>query len=134
MPARDGVHACPAFHPTAQAIGWPDAVGLALFSATGTQLALAAEMPALLAVLMGIITAVFGGVLRDMVCNEVPEAFRDQRPYAVCSFVGGWVMVGLEHAAAPAWLQLAGAATVTFILRALALRLDWRLPEWETDR
>ena len=122
------------FHPTARAIAWPDAVGLAMFSATGTQMALAAEMPALLAVLMGIITAVFGGVLRDVVCNEVPEAFRDHRPYAVCSFVGGWVMVALDHAGAPASLTLAAAAAVTLALRALAIRFDWRVPEWEPDK
>jgi hypothetical protein len=33
----------------------------------------------------------FGGVLRDIVCNEIPRAFSDHRPYAVCAFVGGWV-------------------------------------------
>ena len=53
-------------------------------------------MPAIVAVLMGMITAVFGGVLRDIVCNEIPSAFRDHRPYAICSFAGGWVLVGVQ--------------------------------------
>lgn len=121
------------FHPTEKAMQWPDAVGLGLFSATGTQLALAAPMPALLAVLMGVITAVFGGVLRDVVCNEVPAAFRDHRPYALCAFAGGWVMLGLDALGAPPWATLVSAAIVTTLLRLLAIRYDWRVPSWETD-
>ena len=64
---------------TERAMQWPDAIGLGLFTAGGTQLAIAASMPAIVAVLMGMITAVFGGVLRDIVCNEIPQAFRDHR-------------------------------------------------------
>jgi uncharacterized membrane protein YeiH len=37
-----------------------------------------------------VITGVFGGVLRDVLCNEVPQAFSDHRPYALCAFAGGW--------------------------------------------
>ena len=80
--------------PTERAMQWPDALGLGLFSAGGTQLALGQGLPAIVAVLMGVVTAVFGGVLRDIVCNEIPSAFSDHRPYAVCAFVGGWVLVG----------------------------------------
>ena len=46
-------------------------------------------MPAIVAVLFGVITAVFGGVLRDIVCNEIPRAFSDHRTYAICAFIGG---------------------------------------------
>ncbi|RVU47504.1 trimeric intracellular cation channel family protein [Rubrivivax rivuli] len=118
------------FAPTERAMQWPDAVGLGLFSAGGTQLALAQGLPAIVAVLMGVVTAVFGGVLRDIVCNEIPSAFRDHRPYAVCAFAGGWVLVaarslGLDDSAA---VLLAAAAT--FGLRALALATDYRLPAW----
>lgn len=120
------------FHPTERATQWPDALGLGLFSASGTQLALAAGMPPLLAVLMGVITAIFGGVLRDVVCNEVPAAFSDHRPYAICSFAGGWTMVGLHALDAPAWTELAAATAVATTLRLLALWLDWRLPVWKT--
>ncbi|HEX5738237.1 MAG TPA: TRIC cation channel family protein, partial [Hydrogenophaga sp.] len=74
------------FAPTAKAIQWPDALGLGLFAATGVHQALLLELPALVAVLMGLITGVFGGVLRDVVCNQIPTAFHDHRPYAVCAF------------------------------------------------
>jgi uncharacterized membrane protein YeiH len=62
------------FELTQRAMQWPDALGLGLFSATGTQLALAQELPGIVAVLMGVITATFGGVLRDIVVNEIPTA------------------------------------------------------------
>jgi uncharacterized membrane protein YeiH len=77
------------FAHTERAMQWPDALGLGLFSASGTQLAMTQGLPPIVAVLMGVVTAVFGGVLRDIVCNEIPSAFSDHRPYAVCAFLGG---------------------------------------------
>jgi uncharacterized membrane protein YeiH len=115
---------------TERAIQWPDALGLGLFAATGVHQALLLQMPALVAVLMGLITGVFGGVLRDMVCNEIPSAFADHRPYAVCAFVGGWVYVGLWQAQAPGWLALVTCVGITAGLRALALWRNWQLPPW----
>ena len=115
---------------TEKAIQWPDALGLGLFAATGVHQALQLELPALVAVLMGLITGVFGGVLRDVVCNEIPTAFHDHRPYAVCAFVGGWVYVGLWQIEAPGWLALVACVVVTAGLRALALWRNWQLPAW----
>ncbi|RYZ07468.1 MAG: trimeric intracellular cation channel family protein [Comamonadaceae bacterium] len=117
---------------TERAMQWPDALGLGLFSATGTQLALAQELPGIVAVLMGVITATFGGVLRDIVCNEIPTALRDHRPYAVCAFVGGWVLVlaqGLGMLPGVALLLAAGCATG---LRVLALITGYTLPRWSS--
>jgi uncharacterized membrane protein YeiH len=122
------------FAPTETAMQWPDALGLGLFSASGTQLALGQDLPAIVAVLMGVITATFGGVLRDIVCNEIPTALRDHRPYAVCAFAGAWVLVGAEQAGvAQAWGLLLAAATATG-LRALALVTDYTLPGWSSGK
>jgi uncharacterized membrane protein YeiH len=121
------------FAPTERAMQWPDAVGLGLFSAGGTQIALAQGLPALVAVLMGVVTAVFGGVLRDVVCNEIPSAFRDHRPYAVCAFAGGWALVAAEALHAPAWGGLLAAAVTASGLRALALATGYELPRWAAD-
>jgi len=118
------------FEPTERAMQWPDAIGLGLFSAGGTQLALAQELPAIVAVLMGVVTAVFGGVLRDIVCNEIPSAFRDHRPYAVCAFVGGWVLVATQALQGPAWAGLLAATAAATGLRALALATGYTLPRW----
>jgi uncharacterized membrane protein YeiH len=119
--------------PTDRAMQWPDALGLGLFTAGGTQIALDAGMPAIVAVLMGMVTAVFGGVLRDIVCNEIPSAFRDHRPYAVCSFAGGWVLVGAHALGAPQELALGASIVAASGVRALALWADWRLPAWAVD-
>lgn len=121
------------FEPTERAMQWPDAVGLGLFTAGGTQMALAQDMPAIVAVLMGLIAAVFGGVLRDIVCNEIPSAFRDHRPYAICSFAGGWVVVGAQAIQAPAWSGLLAAAVVAGGLRAVALATGFTLPKWPRE-
>lgn len=118
---------------TERAMQWPDALGLGLFSAGGTQLALAQELPAIVAVLMGVVTAVFGGVLRDVVCNEIPSAFRDHRPYAVCAFAGGWVLVGARAVGVHDSAALLLAAGAAFGLRAAALATDFRLPAWRSD-
>jgi uncharacterized membrane protein YeiH len=121
------------FAPTERAMQWPDAIGLGLFTAGGTQLAISAGMPSIVAVLMGMITAVFGGVLRDIVCNEIPQAFRDHRPYAVCSFIGGWTVVAADQLGLAGWLGLLAGASLATVLRALALVFDWRLPQWRAD-
>lgn len=65
-----------------------DAFGLGLFSVAGVATALEADMPVFVAAMMGVITGTFGGVLRDIVCNEVPMVFRDGKPYAICAFAG----------------------------------------------
>ncbi|MEY4420574.1 MAG: hypothetical protein RLZZ498_1170 [Pseudomonadota bacterium] len=121
------------FKPTETTMQWPDALGLGLFAASGTQIPLDMQMPVLIAVLMGVITATFGGVLRDIVCNEIPTAFHDHHPYAVCAFAGGWVVVLLQYLSFdPSAVVVIGAASVT-LLRLAALRFEWRLPVWKID-
>lgn len=125
------------FEFTARAMQWPDAMGLGLFTATGTQIALGAAMPPIVAVLMGMMTAVFGGVLRDIVCNEIPRAFSDHQPYAICSFAGAWVVVAAFVWQAPDWAGLVAGAGTAIALRLVALWTGWRLPQWraeESDR
>ena len=120
------------FAPTERAMQWPDALGLGLFSASGTQLALAQDLPGIVAVLMGVITATFGGVLRDIVCNEIPRALHDHHPYAVCAFVGAWVVVIAQHAGVtPDLGLLLGVGTATG-LRILALATGYTLPRWSS--
>jgi len=119
------------FELTERAVLWPDALGLGLFSASGAQIALDMQMPTIVAVLMGVITAVFGGVLRDIVCNEIPSAFRDHRPYAVCAFIGTWALVLAHSLDAPDWLGLAAAVGTTVILRGLSLWSGYQLPAWD---
>lgn len=118
---------------TERAMQWPDALGLGLFTAGGTQIALGAAMPAFVAVLMGLVTAVCGGVLRDIVCNEIPRAFSDHRPYALCAFAGAWLVVLADQLAMPQWLGLVAAAGTVTLLRVLAMLTGWKLPSWRAD-
>lgn len=115
---------------TERAIQWPDALGLGLFTAVGTQLALAQTLPPIVAVLMGVITAVFGGVLRDIACNEVPKVFSDHQPYAVCAFFGGWVAAAGHQLGWPSEASLAASALVTCVLRVAAMVSGLKLPGW----
>jgi uncharacterized membrane protein YeiH len=105
----------------------PDAIGLALFTVSGTQAALAVGAPWLVASLMGVITGVFGGILRDMLCNEVPLVFTGEL-YATASWAGALLLVGLVGAGvATGWAALAGGALVLAI-RLGAIVFGWRLP------
>ena len=119
------------FEFTEKAIQIPDALGLGLFTALGTQIALELGMPAVVSALMGMTTAVFGGVLRDICCNEIPKAFNDHQPYAILAFLGGWLLIGLSELQLPEWLILFISAGVTTILRGLAIQFKWQLPSWK---
>lgn len=117
--------------PTTRAMQWPDAIGLGAFAAGGTQLALDAQTPAVIAVILGVMTAVFGGVLRDIVVNEIPKAFSDHIPYAVIAFAGGWIVIGLNLIGAEPFLAVAVAALVIIAIRFMALFFGWKLPSWK---
>jgi uncharacterized membrane protein YeiH len=109
-------------------VPWPDALGLGLFAATGTALSVDAGLPPFVAVMMGVITATFGGVIVDVLCNEVPRIFRRTELNATCAFACGWTVLGLEAIEAPRSLAIATGAALGFGLRMLAVRLGWRLP------
>jgi uncharacterized membrane protein YeiH len=111
-----------------RAVQWPDAVGMGLFAATGTALAIDAGLPAFVAVMMGVITATFGGVIVDVVCNEVPRLFRRTELHATCAFAGGWTFVALDAVDAARPAAVAAGAGVAFALRMLAVGRGWRLP------
>jgi len=116
--------------PTERSMQWPDALGLGIFAASGTQIAITAGMPAIIAVVMGVITPVFGGVLRDVVVNEIPRAFNDHQPYAVIAFVGGWLIVLMNALGWPAIWAVSVGAFIMIALRISAIVFSWRLPTW----
>jgi uncharacterized membrane protein YeiH len=108
----------------------PDALGLGFFSTLGATYAMQMHVPTLVTVLMGVVTGVFGGVMRDTICNRVPLVFRrNTELYATCSFVGVWVFVILMHvtpgAAFASWVGTA----VVVVLRLISVRFRLRLPE-----
>ena len=80
--------------------------------------------------MMGTITATFGGVVRDVLCNEIPKAFHDHSPYALCSFVGGAFFLFLHEIGTPAGLASAlGIISITG-MRLVAVVKNWHIPAW----
>lgn len=104
-----------------------DAIGLGFFSIAGVSLALEAGMPTFTATMMGVITGVFGGVLRDVILNEVPIVLRDNRPYALTAFFGCWFYVLMRGVGADEALALWTAAALITVTRLVAWRYDWSL-------
>lgn len=69
----------------------PDALGLGFFSVLGATYAMQMNLSVLIISLMGVVTGVFGGILRDVICNNIPSVFkRSTELYATCAFIGTW--------------------------------------------
>ena len=122
------------FHITERAMLWPDMLGLGLFTAVGVDMAAELGMSPLISVMMGVVTGVFGGVLRDVLCGEIPQAFRDHQPYAVCAMAGGCVdLVLRQFPALPETAPMLACVVVTAGLRATAMWRQWRIPSWPVE-
>ncbi len=104
-----------------------DAFGLALFTVIGTHKALLLEAPGVVAVLMGLLTGVAGGMVRDVLARLVPMVLR-QEVYATAAIAGGIVYVVLDALAAPEPLTIALALAVTLGLRLAAIHWQLALP------
>lgn len=107
-----------------------DALGLGLFAISGASLAAAAGMPPVVSVLMGAITGVVGGVLRDVLCNEIPKVFHDHVPYTLCAFLGCAAYLALDAGGASAPVSTLTGIAVASGLRLLAVARGWRIPPW----
>jgi len=105
-----------------------DALGLGLFSASGASLANQLGCASFVSSLIGVITGVSGGVMRDMICNEIPYVFQRSELYATCAFIGAWVYLGTAHFGGNDIVAIVSCIAVTFILRMLAIRYKIKLP------
>lgn len=105
-----------------------DAFGLGLFSATGAATALVAGQTPITALLVGIITAIGGGVIRDVLVNTVPGVLTREL-YAVSAFVGAAVAIGIVMLGGHEGLAslIGGAAAIT--LRLASVARGWNLPK-----
>lgn len=107
---------------------YADALGLALFSAAGVQIALALGHGGLVAVVMGVITGAFGGVLRDVLCNEIPVVLRKGQLYASASIAGCALLALLRHLGVSAPLSAAMGMSLIAGLRLAAILFDLKVP------
>ena len=105
-----------------------DAAGLALFAVAGAMKALEFGIHPLLAVLMGTLTGVGGGTIRDVLLTQVPGILRADI-YAVAALVGAWVMVLALKAKLPRGWAMALGGVCCFVLRMVAVSRHWNLPK-----
>ena len=110
-----------------------DAAGLALFAVAGTQKALTVGLEPIVAPLVGMLTGIGGGVLRDVLVSEIPTVLRSEL-YALAALAGAAVVVtGSWFQLPPAPTAAAGAAAC-FALRVVAIRRGWNLPKPNDER
>ncbi len=113
-----------------RALRWLDALALAVAVPAGTGVALAAGQGGAVAVLMGVLTGCLGGLLRDVVCNEVPMVLKAGELYVTAAFAGA--VAAVLPLGLPPGAVLALSAAVTFALRAGSLAFGWRLPVYRS--
>ncbi|HEY8538674.1 MAG TPA: trimeric intracellular cation channel family protein [Steroidobacteraceae bacterium] len=120
------------FHPTIERMAHPvrvfDAAGLALFAVAGAQKALAYELNGFMAALLGMLTAIGGGVVRDLLLAQIPVVLRSDL-YAVAALAGAIVVVVGERLALWPVLGAVAGAALCFALRVIAIQRNWQLPK-----
>lgn len=104
-----------------------DAAGLALFAVSGAWKALSFELAPVTAILLGMVSGIGGGMLRDMLVAQIPVVLRAEL-YAVAALAGASVVVIGDWLELPHVPVLLSGALLSFGLRFVAIRFDWRLP------
>jgi uncharacterized membrane protein YeiH len=108
---------------------WADALGLALFAALGTEICLQHNTGPLVAVMLGVTTAVTGGMIRDVICNEIPLIL-SREIYATAAFVSSLAYVVADRMALGDTASLTIGVLTGLAVRGLAIIYDWSLPSF----
>ena len=104
-----------------------DSIGIGVFTVLGVQKALALEIPVVAVVIFGMITATFGGVIRDILCNEIPLIFRKEI-YASACLLGALLYVIFERAGMPEITNVTIAVSVIILVRTIAVVKKLSMP------
>ncbi|WP_020682963.1 trimeric intracellular cation channel family protein [Marinobacterium rhizophilum] len=110
-----------------RALVWMDAVGLALFSVVGIKIALDFGTSPLIAICMGVMTATFGGIARDVLCGSNLTLMNEEL-YITTALAGSVAYLSLNYLSLPENFDLLGGFLVAFVLRALAIQFNIKLP------
>jgi uncharacterized membrane protein YeiH len=111
---------------------WLDAVALSVAVPAGVGVALDTGQDAAIVILMGVMTGTFGGMLRDVVANEVPLVLKQGELYVTAAFAGSAAALGTLALGADKPVALLAAAGVTFALRAGSMAFGWKLPVYKS--
>jgi uncharacterized membrane protein YeiH len=109
---------------------WLDATGLALFAVTGAEIATHAGTHFTVAIAMGVITATFGGIVRDLLGGETPVIL-SREVYASAALAGAVVFIVLTAVGTPREFAVGAGFAIGLSIRAAALRYGWSLPRYE---
>ena len=115
------------YHKIDKALKFFDAIGLAAFSVIGFKVALAQDVSPVIAVMMGVWTAIIGGLLRDIICNEIPLLLQ-REIYITASIAGSVTYLALDYWGVDAVTNEFMMLFIIFTVRMLALKFDWHLP------
>ena len=106
-----------------------DAMGLVVFTVIGCQIALEMDLPITVVLLSGMITGCAGGVLRDILCNDIPLLLRKEM-YASVSMVTGALYLGAMHLDLNPYVTLLAPMLIGLGFRMLALHRNWQMPRF----
>ncbi|WP_034380380.1 trimeric intracellular cation channel family protein [Herbaspirillum sp. CF444] len=108
-----------------------DALGLVTFTIIGCDIARTYEhMHPSIVIAFGMITGIFGGLLRDILCNEIPLVLRREL-YASISLITGCIYLGLLQTNVDISISVLASISIGFLLRILAIYLHWELPKFQ---
>lgn len=110
-----------------------DGLGLVAFCVIGCDIAMGAKMHPAIVVLAGMITGVFGGLLRDILCNQMPLVLQ-REVYATVALLTGSLYVALLYFQVDSAVAQLASIAAGFAFRLLALRFSWRLPNFNGNR
>ncbi len=116
-----------------RALLWFDAAALAIAVPAGVAVALSEAEAWPIVLVMGMITGCLGGLMRDVVCNEVPLVLKQGELYATCALAGSLGAVLARGVGLQDELSLLICAAVVFTLRAGSIALGWRLPVYKSQ-
>ncbi len=111
---------------------WLDAFALAIAVAAWSGLAQALGHTPSIVLVMGVITGSMGGLMRDVVSNEVPLVLKQGELYVTCAFAGSAATVGAIHLGLAPSIAAIACAGVTFVLRAGSMSFGWCLPVYKS--
>lgn len=105
-----------------------DAIGLGLFTIGGLEIALQHDISKFYAVVLGVISATFGGLLADIISNKVPDLLQRGELYATASAIGGFIFLLLDYANLSVGVRLMVAVLLVVIIRIVSKKKKIMLP------
>lgn len=115
-----------------RALLWLDSLALAVAVPAGVAIALNQGHPAPIVLIMGMITGTFGGLMRDVVCNEVPLILKQGELYVTAAFAGSTAALIAQTFGQSELVSLLICGLITWALRAGSLLFGWRLPVYKS--